>query len=735
MSERTIASTAETTSSDPTSPDYERAVVVRWGQRDSAIRSFWQSSVVASEINRRVTGDSSEAPAAYFTRAYCSTPRGRALSLGCGDGQLELSLLALGACERMVAVDLSPSRLDRVRAAAPPDVIDRLELVCANLESWRPEGRFDLVVANGVIHHLEGLERIFDLIDQVLTDNGLLYLDEYVGPSRFQWTDQQLRIINRLLDRLSPELRHDLVLPELGVRPEVTRPAVSELIAADPSEAARSAEIRNLLRDRFQVIEERPWGGAIVHQLFNRIMGNFSGHDDLVRVIMELDAILTDEGVVDSDFLWGVYARRPRASGDPRATGRVDGRVEAVEGGRALGWAFDEGQPERRLGVDVYIDHRLVAKAVADLPRPDLVREKVGDGAHAFEVQLPGWACDGGHHALSVAVPSAGATLRPARGWDARNRSEPSGARFSLAKHVDGLELPAARVLGGVDGWAFPCLDTVGSLEQMRGRLVLTEPDLRHYRELVSARVAWLADLGIPYVLAIVPAKAAIHADRLPPTSPELSAPRLADQLQRALMDTGATVADLLGSLRSAAQSGSQTYQKRDSRWNSEGALVASLAVLETAREAGVPAAELIPIDIRWVRETVEGDLAGRPSVVFEQNAISPGPLAGGPEPSKTPEEQSLGIRPAAGGDDLGGRGAWARTLESPKRSGAPTALVLSDHVGERARPFLAAGFSRSTWMLGWELDPALVKAQRPAVVIQLLEEAQLVRVPYGVFD
>ena len=45
------------------------------------------------------------------------------------------------------------------------------------------------------------------------------------------------------------------------------------------------------------------------HQLFNRIMGNFADRPDLVGVLMEVDALLTDTGVLASDYLWGVWRR------------------------------------------------------------------------------------------------------------------------------------------------------------------------------------------------------------------------------------------------------------------------------------------------------------------------------------------------------------------------------------------------------------------------------------------
>jgi hypothetical protein len=57
-------------------------------------------------------------------------------------------------------------------------------------------------------------------------------------------------------------------------------------------------------------VEFKPYGGAVFHPLFSRIMGNFQGRDEVVRLILEFEAILMEEGVLEADYLWAVY--RPR---------------------------------------------------------------------------------------------------------------------------------------------------------------------------------------------------------------------------------------------------------------------------------------------------------------------------------------------------------------------------------------------------------------------------------------
>lgn len=66
----------------------------------------------------------------------------------------------------------------------------------------------------------------------------------------------------------------------------------------------------------------------------------------------------------------------------------VTGFVEARTQDRVLGWAWDPAAPETRQTVVLLAGERVVARTTADLPREDLARNGIGDGAHAFAFAL-----------------------------------------------------------------------------------------------------------------------------------------------------------------------------------------------------------------------------------------------------------------------------------------------------------------------------------------------------------
>ena len=290
--------------------DYAARVAAHWAKTDDTIRSFWQSPVVMAEINRRVTGDPAVKPLEYFRRKYCPEPRGLGLSLGSGDGQLEIAAVDLGIVDRIVGLDISPERVKRATARVPERLHGRVEFRVENLETYRPDETYDVIFAKSILHHIDALEAWCEAFNTLLGPEGLLYVDDFIGPNRFQWTDGQLYIINRLLDALPEELRRDLVLADGSPRPAVGRPDIAAFVAADPSEAIRSYDIGFVLERELEPLELRDYGGALFHQFFNRLMGNFAGEPALVRMIMEFDFLLTDVGGLDPNYLWGVY--RPR---------------------------------------------------------------------------------------------------------------------------------------------------------------------------------------------------------------------------------------------------------------------------------------------------------------------------------------------------------------------------------------------------------------------------------------
>ena len=96
------------------------------------------------------------------------------------------------------------------------------------------------------------------------------------------------------------------------------------------------------------------------------------------------------------------------ASPTAQRTEAMKGRVDAIEEGRLYGWAFDPSYPTERLIIRVLLDDKPIAEATADKERPDLKRNGIGDGLHAFEVMLPQFAAARAGDLVVVAANASG---------------------------------------------------------------------------------------------------------------------------------------------------------------------------------------------------------------------------------------------------------------------------------------------------------------------------------------
>jgi SAM-dependent methyltransferase len=227
---------------------------------------------------------------------------GDALSLGCGAGHLDRVFKRCGFSFRsFTGIDISEGAIERARAlAGEVHLAPTIRYVAADLNHHAlPPESFDFVYFFQSLHHIEALEHVLGQCRQSLRPGGLLMVNEFVGPSRFQWTPRQVEMANALLALVPEELRRDL--QNGGVKNEIVAPSVEQMVAHDPSEAVRSGEIEALLKNHFDVVNEWNWGGTLNHLVFQNIAANFDQANPAHRAIVEL--LIHHENVVIGDRL------------------------------------------------------------------------------------------------------------------------------------------------------------------------------------------------------------------------------------------------------------------------------------------------------------------------------------------------------------------------------------------------------------------------------------------------
>lgn len=294
--------------------DGHKRVVENWSA-PGLERQWFDVPAVHRRWARMISGDVDVDFRQHVAARYFSdgVPR-RALSMGCGFGHREIAWGRLHVFQELVGVDLAPPAVAAATKAArdagiSPDEV-RFEVGdAAALQRGRQE--YDVIIFEHSLHHFTDVPGTLRQVERLLRPGGLLLLDEYVGPSKFQWTTRQVEAADSLLKVLPAAYRRR---SDGRTASSVRRPSLLAMRIDDPSEAVEAAHILPAVRACFDVVEECGYGGAVLHPLLSGIAQHFIEPDERGKALLEMCFIAEDSlleaGEVGHDFAV-VVARKP----------------------------------------------------------------------------------------------------------------------------------------------------------------------------------------------------------------------------------------------------------------------------------------------------------------------------------------------------------------------------------------------------------------------------------------
>ena len=286
-----------------------------WQRTSSPTKNWNEIPAVKERWNRFISGNPQVGHMEYIAQKYFPEASDlHALSLGCGTGGVELAWAKTGAFECIDAYDLSAPRINVAIKQAHAEGLEHvLNFQIGDVRTLTlPEAAYDVVILEHALHHFSPLAAILEKVDICLKPHGFLIVNEFVGPSRFQWTDRQLAAVNGVLALLPTRYR---TLPDGSLKKPVYRPSLLRMLLVDPSEAVESARIMPSLRKLFSIIELKPWGGTLLSLLFSEIGQNFpqadAASDAILQWCFEAEDLLLAE--TPSDFALVVCKKRTDA--------------------------------------------------------------------------------------------------------------------------------------------------------------------------------------------------------------------------------------------------------------------------------------------------------------------------------------------------------------------------------------------------------------------------------------
>ena len=285
---------------------------------------------------------------------------------------------------------------------------------------------------------------------------------------------------------------------------------------------------------------------------------------------------------------------------------------------------------------------------------------------------------------------------------------------------------PSARMVLGKQHWIFSTVER--SMEVYRGVAPLAEKELEYWRLTLESRRDWLAQSGIEYVFALAPSKQEVYPERMPARFTRVGPTRV-DQLARYLGErSDVRFVDLRAALERAkarddGARGDYAYYPLGTHWTLRGAaaavedLLGALAPDLAVRDRGGDA----PFGWAPVAGQQGDSWAARLYLAdrLRQTVWRPG------------AEWERARAELRGGQDPARRLRWYEQ-DDP---GLPRALVLHDSFGQAFFELLPRFFSRTCFVWTHDLDPALIRSERPDVVLQVYVDRTLISlspVPLG---
>jgi ubiquinone/menaquinone biosynthesis C-methylase UbiE len=284
----------------------------RFSKIEQPIRHYWQVPTVVEHLNWRVTGDPHRNFRDWISDIYLANGKPRkAISLGCGIGAREIAWAKKNVFESLLGVDLTPRCIAVAQeSAAKEGVSDRVSFIVSDVRDvLRGDHKYDVIIFEHSLHHFSDIPTLLDLVKASLAPGGMLYIDEYVGPRRLQYTKKQIAFANAALQLIPEKFRLDY--SGRWQKNEVISPGPLMMYLSDPSEAQESDRIIPELKRRFDCIVEKKAGGTIVPQVIQDIAWNFLDDQSAIQTItqvLNMEAELIDAGYLESDYVCIVAA-------------------------------------------------------------------------------------------------------------------------------------------------------------------------------------------------------------------------------------------------------------------------------------------------------------------------------------------------------------------------------------------------------------------------------------------
>jgi ubiquinone/menaquinone biosynthesis C-methylase UbiE len=294
-------------------PDPSSRVINTFSCIDPGAVDWWTIPAVRERWNLMITGNAKVEYQQYVCDKYFKGKTGlQLLSVGCGGGTPEINFAKQACFSSVKGFDISEKIVRHASAKIPGTGLNNISFFRADAEHFDyGKEKYDVILFHSSLHHLKDLGKIALKIKAALKPGGIILVHEYAGPNRNQWKKDQLRVINDLLKTIPAAYRKRV--GENKLKDKVYRPGLLRMWLNDPSEAVQSENLAGILQSHFLVLEQKTFGGNILHPLLKDIGHHFQDDDEKTTVLLQKLFHAEDDFLAagnPGDFIFGVYQNK-----------------------------------------------------------------------------------------------------------------------------------------------------------------------------------------------------------------------------------------------------------------------------------------------------------------------------------------------------------------------------------------------------------------------------------------
>lgn len=242
----------------------------------------------------------------------------RILSVGCGDGTVEIELAnslraRTDADFRLDGADLSPVLVERFQQSVRESGLgERVFPKVEDLNLVEIGEQYDVVMANHSLHHIMDLEKIFDFIWNALTPGGIFATSDMIGRNghmRWPETEAVLQAIWPLLSE-KQRFNHQLLKSHLDRFEDFD-------CSHEGFEGIRAQDILYLILNRFSPYKFFGYGG-FVEVLVDRGFGHGfvstdEKHKAFIIALAKINDMMLDAGMIKPTIMTAYFTKDDRS--------------------------------------------------------------------------------------------------------------------------------------------------------------------------------------------------------------------------------------------------------------------------------------------------------------------------------------------------------------------------------------------------------------------------------------